>query len=177
MNTAQLAIQHYILAKDGNRPHLLSRAFVPEATLDMVVRTGSISFPPHVEGVAGIGDVLVRRFGQTFENVYTFCLGQPPEEGADTYLCKWLVGMSDKNSGEVRVGCGVYEWQFNAEAGLVERLTITIEHMKTLPASDLGSVMSWVSRLSYPWCSPQAAVSEAPDIDGIGEVLQYFAAL
>lgn len=177
MNTAQLAIQHYVLAKDGNRPHLLSQAFVPDAILDMVVRTGSISFPPHVEGVGSIGDVLVRRFGQTFENVYTFCLGPPPEAGAKTYQCQWLVGMSDKSSGEARVGCGVYEWQFNAEAGLVERLTITIEHMKTLPASDLGSVMSWVSRLSYPWCSPQAAVSEAPDIDGIGEVLQYFSAL
>jgi hypothetical protein len=177
MNTAQRAIEHYILAKDGNRPHLLSWAFVPAAILDMVVRTGSISFPPHVEGVGGIGDVLVRRFGQTFENVYTFCLGPPPEAGAKTYQCQWLVGMSDKSSGEARVGCGVYEWQFNAEAGLVERLTITIEHMKTLPASDLGSVMNWVSGLSYPWCSPQAAVSEAPDIDGIGEVLQYVAAL
>ncbi|WP_143495517.1 hypothetical protein [Pseudomonas sp. PE-S1G-1] len=50
-------------------------------------------------------------------------------------------------------------------------------HLNTLPASDLGSVMSWVSGLSYPWCSPQAAVSEAPDIDGIGEVLQCLAAL
>lgn len=176
MNTAQLAIQHYILAKDGNRPHLLSRAFVPEAILDMVVRTGSISFPPHVEGVAGIGDVLVRRFGRTFENVYTFCLGQPPEAGAKTYQCKWLVGMSDKNTGEARVGCGVYEWQFSAESGLVEKLTITIEHMKTLPAADLAGVMEWVSGLNYPWCSLEAAVSTAPQSVAVNEVTQFLTA-
>jgi hypothetical protein len=173
MNTAQLSIRQYINAKDGNRPHLLHQAFAPDALLDMVVRTGSISFPPHVEGLGAIGDVLVRRFGQTFENVYTFCLGPPPEREAKTFQCKWLVGMSDKNSGEARVGCGLYEWQFSPESGLVEKLTITIEHMKTLPATDLPCIMAWVSQRDYPWCGPQALVSNAPDIDALEEVIQY----
>ncbi|WP_019717036.1 hypothetical protein, partial [Pseudomonas syringae] len=108
MNTAQLSIRQYIKAKDGNRPHLLDQAFASDAVLDMVVHTGSISFPPHVEGIGPIGDVLVRRFGQTFENVYTFCIGLPPEPQARTFQCKWLVGMSDKSSGEARVG-GVFQ--------------------------------------------------------------------
>ena len=176
MNTAQLSIQHYINAKDGNRPHLLDQAFAPDAILDMVVKTGSISFPPHVEGIGSIGDVLVRRFGQTFENVYTFCLGLPPEPQAKTFQCKWLVGMSDKSSGEARVGCGLYEWQFSAESGLVERLTITIEHMETLPTADLPGIMKWVSHLDYPWCDPQALVSNAPDLEMLQEVIQYVTA-
>ncbi|MBV7496250.1 hypothetical protein KW837_18410 [Pseudomonas sp. PDM24] len=176
MNTAQQSIQQYIKAKDGNRPHLLPQAFAPDAILDMVVHTGSISFPPHVEGLGSIGDVLVRRFGQTFENVYTFCLGRPPEPQAKTFQCKWLVGMSDKSGGEVRVGCGLYEWQFSPESRLVERLTITIEHMKTLPATDLHCIMEWVSHLDYPWCSSQALVSNVPDIDTLEEVIQYLTA-
>jgi len=176
MNTAQLSIQQYIKAKDGNRPHVLPQAFAPDAILDMVLHTGSISFPSHVEGLGSIGDVLVRRFGQTFENVYTFCLGRPPEPEAKTFQCKWLVGMSDKNSGEARVGCGLYEWQFSPESGLVERLTITIEHMKTLPATDLHCIMEWVSHLDYPWCRPEALVSNAPKIDTLEEVIQYVAA-
>ncbi len=176
MNTTQRSIRQYIKAKDGNRPHLLSQAFAPDAILDMHVRTGSISFPPHLEGIGPIGDVLVRRFGQTFENVYTFCVGSPPEPEAKTYQCQWLVGMSDKNSGEARVGCGLYEWQFSPESGLVERLTITIEHMKTLPATDLQSIMEWLSALNYPWCSPEALVSNAPDIDTLDEVIQYVTA-
>ncbi|WP_349747318.1 hypothetical protein [Pseudomonas frederiksbergensis] len=176
MNTAQLSIRQYIKAKDGNRPHLLDQAFAPDAILDMVVHTGSISFPPHVEGLGPIGDVLVRRFGQTFENVYTFCLGHPPEPQAKTFQCKWLVGMSDKHSGEARVGCGLYEWQFSPESGLVQRLTITIEHMKTLPATDLHCIMEWLSHLDYPWCRPEMLVSNAPDIDSLEEVIQYVTA-
>ena len=173
MNTAQRSIQQYINAKDSNRPHLLRQAFMPDAQLEMVVHTGSISFPPHVEGLESIGDVLVRRFGQTFENVYTFCLGHPPEPDSKTFQCQWLVAMSDKNSGEVRVGCGQYGWRFNPESGLVERLTITIEHMKTLPPTDLHTIMEWVSRLDYPWCRPEALASNAPDIGTLEEVIQY----
>ncbi|MFW0754817.1 hypothetical protein ACN1C3_08680 [Pseudomonas sp. H11T01] len=176
MNTAQRSIQQYINAKDGNRPHLLRQAFMPDARLDMVVHTGSISFPPHVEGLGPIGDVLVSRFGQTFENVYTFCLGCPPEPDAKTFRCKWLVAMTDKTSGEVRVGCGLYEWQFSPESGLVERLTITIEYMKTLPATDLHAIMEWVSRLDYPWCRPEELVSKAPDIGALEEVILYVTA-
>ncbi|MBC3372784.1 hypothetical protein HU762_02415 [Pseudomonas sp. SWRI92] len=173
MNTARLSIQHYISAKDGNRPHLLGQAFTSVAILDMVVRTGSIAFPDHVEGRAAIGDVLVSRFGQAFENVYTFCLAPPPLADADTFQCKWLVAMSDKNSGEARVGCGLYDWSFDPQSRLAERLTITIEHMKTLPAADLPRVMAWASRLDYPWCRPEAAVDNAPDPAALEEVFEY----
>ena len=173
MNTPQRSIQQYLNAKDSNRPHVLSQAFAPDAILDMVVRTGTIAFPPHVEGLGPIGDVLVRRFGQTFENVYTFCLGPPPAPQASTHQCQWLVGMSDKNTGEARVGCGVYEWHFNPESALVTRLTITIEHMKVLPATDLDCVMAWVSGLNYPWCGLEELEGDVPDIEGLEEVVRY----
>ncbi|UZE21153.1 hypothetical protein LOY67_13930 [Pseudomonas sp. B21-056] len=176
MNTAQRSIQHYINAKDSNRPHLLAQAFTAEAVLDMIVRTGSISFPGHVEGREAIGEVLVRRFGQTFENVYTFCLGAPPSANTKAFQCKWLVAMSDKHSGEVRVGCGVYDWQFEPGSNRAERLTITIEHMATLPAADLAPVMTWVSALDYPWCAVHAVMNNMPDIAGLQAVLQYVAA-
>ncbi|KGU83314.1 hypothetical protein E3Z27_14015 [Pseudomonas mediterranea] len=176
MNTAQRSIQQYINAKDANRPHLLDQAFTADATLDMIVRTGSISFPGHVEGREAIGDVLVRRFGQTFENVYTFCLGASPSENAKAFQCKWLVAMSDKHSGEVRVGCGVYDWQFEPASHRAERLTITIEHMATLPAADLAPVMAWVSALDYPWCDVRTIMDNAPDAAGLQAVLQYVAA-
>jgi len=175
MSTAQQSIQQYIRAKDGNRPYLLDQAFTPAAILDMVVRTGSITFPDHVEGRTAIGDVLVSRFGQTFENVYTFCLAAPPPADAEAFQCKWLVAMSDKNSGEARVGCGRYDWQFDPQSRLAEGLTITIEHMKTLPATDLPRIMAWVSRLEYPWCRPEAAINNVPDLHELREVVLYMA--
>lgn len=49
MTPAWQAIQHYIDAKDGNRPHLLERAF---AELDEVIRYVTAShLPPAVDAI------------------------------------------------------------------------------------------------------------------------------
>ena len=75
------AVKTYILAKDGNRPFLMSQAFAENAELEIVVKTDAISFPGSAKGVAALEDILVRRFGREFENVYTFCLAEPPGAG------------------------------------------------------------------------------------------------
>ncbi|MNR10769.1 hypothetical protein D3C85_1270340 [compost metagenome] len=173
MQSTARTIEHYILAKDGNRPDLLRQCFAAHATLEMVVRTGAISFPPTVDGRAGIADILARRFGQTYENVYTFCLGAPPTTGATTHRCKWLVGMSVKATGELRVGCGDYLWRFLPESGLAEHLSITIEHMQACPAQDLEPVMDWLQRLNYPWCLPGDMMAAAPPLGALDQVIEY----
>jgi len=156
-------IATYVRAKDSNRAHLMSAAFAPNATLEMVVNAATISFPPHASGLDAITDVLVRRFGGTFENVYTFCLCPPPSSGESAFSCTWLVGMSEKAGGAVRLGSGRYDWIFGpGEPRLVERLKITIEHMELLPASHLPIVINWLSRLPYPWCPAEAAIEAAP---------------
>jgi hypothetical protein len=170
MPTPTQAIEHYILAKDGNRPHLLRQSFARDATLEMIVHTGSISFPPKVEGREGIAEVLVRRFGQTYENVYTFCIGEPPAPDASEHHCKWLVGMSDKTTGDLRFGCGHYDWRF--ASGLASHLSITIEQMLICPAAELEPVMDWLQHVSYPWCSTEQLQS-APALTSIAGVLEY----
>jgi hypothetical protein len=52
------AVASYIRAKDGNRPHLLDTTFTDDATLEMVVRTDSISFPPSAAGRTAIAETL-----------------------------------------------------------------------------------------------------------------------
>lgn len=173
MPTTARSIEKYILAKDGNRPDLLRQCFTPDATLEMVVRTGVISFPPHVNGRAGIADILVRRFGQCYENVYTFCLGKPPKTEATAHTCKWLVGMSVKETGELRVGCGEYHWRFLQTSGLASHLRITIEHMQACTAQDLESVMNWLQSLNYPWCLSSDMIDTAPHISNIDQIVEY----
>ena len=164
MSSPADVIATYIRAKDGNRPHLMAAAFAESAVLEMVVKSGAISFPERTIGLASIEDVLVRRFAQTFENVYTFCLAIPPV-GLHAFQCDWLVCMSEKASASVRVGCGSYDWQFSGtDPCIAQRLVITIEQMEVLPATALATVMQWVSRLPYPWCSPQQAAASAPDL-------------
>ena len=133
-----------------------------------------ISFPPRSAGLQEITDVLVRRFGQTFENVYTLCLAAPPEGADREFACDWLVGMSEKAGGAVRVGCGRYDWQF-APTGpcLVQRLTITVELMEVLPPTTLAPVMNWLRALPYPWCPANDAVHGSPRIGELARIIGF----
>lgn len=176
MRTPSNSILAYIQAKDGNRPHLMARAFTEDATLSMAVNNGAITFPPATAGRDDIADLLVRRFGLTYENIYTFCLAVPPKNQETTFSCDWLVAMTEKESRAVRVGCGRYDWFFAEESHLVQRLSITIEAMQTLPPDVLEDVMEWVSVLPYPWCSADAVIGGAPVIQGLEPVLAYIGA-
>src|SRR5437762_1947864 len=108
MPTTSECIATYLRAKDENRPHLMKFAFAETATLETIVETTAISFPPVTSGRNKIAQVLVRDFVNTYENIYTFCFADSPPKGkTGNYTCRWLVGMSEKTSGSVRVGCGV----------------------------------------------------------------------
>jgi hypothetical protein len=174
MSTPRNAVSTYILAKDGNRPYLMRRAFAEDAELEMVVHTDAISFPSSAKGVSAIEDILVRRFGLDYENVHTFCLSQPSEDNRRHFPCHWLVGMSAKNNGQIRIGCGRYDWYFmpNRECH-VERLVIAIDLMKIFPAVELAASMNWLSSLPYPWCAPDEAVRDVPTIEGFAEIAAY----
>ena len=166
------SIQAYIKAKDGNRPHLLDAAFTEDATLQMVVRTGAISFPALSVGREAIAETLVRRFNQTYENIYTLCLGLPPAANTEAFSCDWLVVMSEKQSGAPRIGCGHYDWSFTTVQRKISALTITIESMELLPCETLEPVMNWVSGFPYPWCDQQLLLASPPNFPGVREVLQ-----
>ena len=155
------AIQTYIRAKDENRPHLMPDAFAPGASLEMKVETEKISFPPASKGIEAITQVLVRDFERSYENIYTFCLDNSPSDGEADFRCRWLVGMSDKETKSIRVGCGSYHWQFES-SGLVQNLTITIKTMLILSLNHHRRVMNWLSHLPYPWCPAEAAAAEMP---------------
>lgn len=173
MHTPADSMAAYLRAKDGNRPYLMAQAFTHDASLAMLVNTGNISFPPLSRGRDAIAEVLVRRFAQTYENVYTLCLASPPAGQVATFTCDWLVAMTEKASGAVRVGCGRYDWCFSPKSQLVERLAITIETMESLPSRDLGAVMDWMSSLPYPWCSAEEALKTAPALGELGKVFEY----
>jgi len=174
MSTPVEAVGTYLLAKDGNRPFLMRRAFAEDAELEMVVRTDAISFPSSAKGVTAIEDILVRRFCLDYENIYTFCLSQPSEANRRHFPCHWLVGMSARNDGQVRVGCGRYDWYFAADKQCrVERLVVAIDVMKIFPATELAASMNWLSSLPYPWCAPDTAVRDVPVIEGFAEIATY----
>ncbi|MCU9836425.1 hypothetical protein OEZ49_01465 [Ruegeria sp. WL0004] len=169
-------ISTYILAKDNNRPWLMQRAFSERARLEMDVRTDAIAFPSVAVGLDEITQTLVRRFSSENENVYTFCLTKAPTDDALQFTCNWLVGMTRKETGEVRVGCGSYAWTFlNQPEPLVGALKITIEVMELLDQHHTHSIMRWLSALPYPWCPAEAALRGAPRSRALAPVTDFLA--
>ncbi|KOF53939.1 hypothetical protein AD428_10125 [Achromobacter sp. DMS1] len=172
--TTESVLRDYFHAKDENRPLYMTRAFASDAVLRMALRTQAIAFPPESHGLAAITDTLVRKFGQTYENVHTFYLSRP-EPGARlaAYSCDWLVGMTEKATGDARVGCGRYEWEFQPEPYRASSLVITIESMVTLPAGDAGAVFGWLLGLEYPWTTARRAADSAPPLEALAPVVHY----
>lgn len=152
-------LRDYFPAKDENRPHQLHGVFAHDACLEIRNRSEEIHFPSATRGIDAIADVLVRRFNQTYENIYSFYMARPSADATE-FSCDWLVGMTEKESKRVRVGCGRYEWTFRGDDTRVATcLVITIDQMLLLPAEAATEVRTWLLSLSYPWASVVAATA------------------
>lgn len=174
MTLLRRSIETYIHAKDGNRPHLMPSAFTVDAELVMEVKTEEISFPTLVKGVDGISAVLVSQFAQRYENIYTLCLGTPPDDET-SFRCDWLVCMTEKVSGAARMGFGRYEWLCQDGSGKVSKLKITIEEMKNLSGESSQSILEWVRMLPYPWCPHDLPAQSAPNIPSVQKIVRHLA--
>ncbi len=172
MDWAAQAIVCYLRAKDSHRPYWMDKAFTRDAQLKIVVQTDAITFPAACDGRESITDTLVRRFGQTYDNVYTFCLCEAPKSTFTDFRCRWLVVMTQKDSGTVRVGCGDYDWRFDSNLRLANHLTITIDAMELIDPSHVGTIMDWASGLSYPWCASKKIYENVPDVAQLKLILQ-----
>lgn len=174
MTSLRQSIETYIRAKDGNRPHMMHSAFTADAELVMEVNTEEISFPTLVKGVDNISAVLVSQFAQRYENIYTLCMGTPPDDET-TFRCNWLICMTEKVSGAARVGFGNYEWRGQGGSGRVSKLNITIEEMKNLPGELGPMILEWVRTLPYPWCPHSLPAQSAPNIASVQKIAERLA--
>jgi hypothetical protein len=167
-------LENYIRAKDDNKPYLMAEVFSLNAELTMKVNSENIVFPPKTVGLEAITDVLVRRFSENFENVFTFCFSDSLKGSAVEVSCAWLVVMNEKRGRECRVGCGRYDWQYvDEDKILVSTLTISIEQMLVVDADQTALIMAWVEELSYPFCYSVEAINIMPDIAALSPVREY----
>jgi hypothetical protein len=167
-------IRNYVRAKDDSKPYFMESVFCSSAILSMKVNSKNISFPADTLGLDEITNVLVRTFSENYENVFTFCLMDSVRDKGDLLSCDWLVAMSEKGSGDLRVGCGKYDWEFSQAANsLVSRLTITIEQMVVLSPDHTGQIMGWLEELPYPFCVSTEMLDEMPAMDFLQPVREY----
>jgi len=170
------AINAYIRAKDNNRPYLMAQAFESDATLTMIVETDQISFPAEAHGRTEISSVLVTQFALRYENVFTFCLSEPPRDDARSFECGWLVCMTEKETGAARIGYGRYHWQRADRSAKVSRLQITIQQMIVLPKEAAEPLLLWAQQLPYPWCLAEDLAKEMPHLDALRNIVDTLTA-
>lgn len=171
MKAAYAVLEAYFAGKDEHRPDVAARAFAPDARLEVRNRTTAVDFPAVTDGREAIVDVLVGQFGRLYANVRSFYLARPAP-GATRFACDWLVGMTVREDGSVRVGSGRYDWTLRAApAWCATGLTITIDAMEALPPSTAPVVLAWLHSLPYPWASADAVLASAPRVDGLAPVL------
>ncbi len=169
-------IRNYIRAKDDNKPLLMEQVFTESATLEMEVKTDNISFPPDTVSLKAITDVLVKNFSQTYENVYTFCLSDSFNNNVNsipnTVSCDWLVCMTERDGGNVRVGSGRYDWRFNEQGNKANHLIITIEKMLILVPAHTEKIFEWVKKLPYPFCDSEKMFEFILDLDVLDSIIK-----
>lgn len=175
--TTRSLLRDYLRAKDENRVLFLRRGFAPDVSLVMVLNTDDIQFPAQSLGVDAVADTLAVRFNQTYENIFTFYLGSPPDDATtEAFHCGWMVGMTEKATGNVRVGCGNYEWLFDLQPYRVKGLRITIEHMRTLTPDRGDAVFDWLLASPYPFADPHALAAAMPGIEALAPVKAFLSA-
>lgn len=175
IKTQQDLVLKYICAKDKNRPHLMGEVFTSDAILEMKLKTQNISFPSQTFGLENITEVLVTKFSQSYEQVYTFCLTETINNSSQLFKSDWIVCMREKRSGEIRIGYGVYNWFFTKEEEpLVRHLTIQIEEMFTMEKEYSTLFFNWVEKLEYPLCSLEQLFKKSPKFRAIQSIQKYF---
>ncbi len=143
----------------------MSRVFTVAARVEIKMKTQSIAFPAGAVGLDDITDVLISQFSQNYENVYTFCLFDSSENHENKFSCDWLVVMTEKNGGGLRVGCGSYNWSFDHQQEiLADHLIITIEQMILLSPDSYDQIFAWVTKLPYPRCSADEMLETMPSL-------------
>jgi hypothetical protein len=169
-------LRNYFHAMDENRPHLLDRVFDDDAVLEVRNDTSTIAFPAITVGRDAIADVLVRSFGQTYENVYSFYLQRPAGQ-LPHFECDWTVAMTEKSTRKPRLGWGSYLWEFDEAApNRVRRLTIAIAEMRVLEPTATQEVFAGIASLSYPWSSSKEVALVAPAFPVLAPLEQWLRA-
>jgi hypothetical protein len=165
-------IETYVRAKDQTRPYEMARVFTPDVNLTMNVLTREIEFPPQAQGLQSVAKILCSDLNRRFENILTFCLSEPPGDTADSYKCEWIVVMSEKEGGQVRVGGGIYEWNLDPSHSLISSFVITVKGMGTLSIDHLPQITEWVRQLDYPWTTRPRIEASGSTIEGLIEILR-----
>jgi len=170
------ALNRYIDGKDNNRPAVLKALYCSDAVLAFSLDDQSMSFPTRVEGAQEIAKVLSGDFNQRYQRVKTWYLTQPVADGTDQVTEQpWLVMMQEKASGDIRIGCGFYNWRFetNCNPLQVSAHHIHIHTMLSFPSTRESWLIELQQSLAYPWSSVDLVEAQIAPYSELDSIVRY----
>ena len=171
--------QHHVLtkyleAKDQQRPFLFGEVFTSEAMFQsrFAFETDFNDERP-VHGLDAIAGVF-QRMGSRVENIFTVYTPSSVRWDAGALSIDWLVGMSERESGKLRLAWGDYAWRFNPAGTRATELVVLMRQMIELPASAGSSINHWLAELPAPWCEAEQILESMPSFAGSEDLRAFF---
>ena len=148
-------VRAYLEAKDYQRPHRFAEAFTDDARFRTTFAFDTDwNSSDAVHGLPAITETF-RRLGAGFENLVTFCLPESLRWEDDALHMRWVVFMTGRKSGQIRVAWGDYQWRFTAINRRATSLDVHMHAMRELPSNP--RLLDWAMALPHVWCTGAVA--------------------
>lgn len=180
LDAASTVLETYFDGKDFNQPKVLRTAFANHGVVKFTIDAEIIEFPSEIRGGDLIAKTLFEDFHKQFVDVRSYYITDELGELSDGVIkgLHWLVVMKERQTGNLRVGTGSYDFTFVHEAFLgwrIDELKIHIQEMVSLADAGEG-VRSLQGALSYPWTPGVQALSALDQVRGLEGIRTYLAA-
>jgi len=155
-------LNRYMDGKDNVKKDILKSAFSEDGKVTFDIRVKNINFPDELNGNEQIASEMFGDFHDAFSDVKSYYLDQDFYDLDQHRVVNqhWLVSMKERESGNTRIGSGLYNWYFKKDANgwVVSHVHIVIEHMVSFDNQN-----EWLSQLQqkladYPWASKTEVV-------------------
>lgn len=171
-------LEQYINGKDKDRFELLETIYKLNSKVTFEIKPTIISFPSVINGNIEIAQVLSLDFNKKYSNVKTYYLSDcfPSIYKLSIDKQNWLVLMSEKNSDDIYVGTGYYNWKFGYGQGgvlQIEHHHIFIEAMIKLTNLPLKFLFDLQKSIPYPWAYQEKVKELLQKYDELREITQY----
>ncbi|MEH6443788.1 MAG: hypothetical protein V7784_07820 [Oceanospirillaceae bacterium] len=173
-------LEKYIRGKDQNQSAILEEIYTKNAKVLFDIKVDTIVFPAEIVGSVNIANTLSRDFNKRHDYVKTYYLtDQSKQFCADNIRDQqWLVIMRDKQTGEIKIGTGIYDWYFSERQGgclAVAEHKITIAVMLSLPSQCIDLLNVLQQNLPYPWVETQQVITTLKEYSYLDDLSLYIA--
>lgn len=168
----------YVEGKDLDRHKILEEIYCQTATVSFEIIADNINFPREIYGNIEIAKILSSEFNKKYDFIRTYYLSShfPDIDSLLISQQNWLVIMRDKTSGNIRVGTGYYNWEFESKKKTeykIKHHKIFIYTMLELPSESLGLLHDLQRKFTYPWIEKEIVVQSLEPFDDFKIITNY----